>query len=164
MPASTLGNRCPIFRGAPDRVSLSTTAPFILTRDLARLLVAAGDGGAIVNISSTAAETTSVGSGHYSASKAGMAMITRAFALELAPHKIRVNAVTPGFAPGSVVSPLSDEYARRMIESIPLGRASGPHDASEAVLFLCSERASFITGTTLHVEGGRSAGTFPFRR
>lgn len=148
-----------------DRVlAINLTAPFVLMRDLAGLMIAADVHGAIVNITSTAAETTSVGSGHYSASKAALAMITRAFALELASHQIRVNAVAPGFAPGSAVSPLTDEYARRMVESIPLGRTSGPRDASEAVLFLCSERASFITGTTIHVDGGRSAGTFPFRK
>mgnify|MGYP001572402382 CR=1 FL=1 len=147
-----------------DRVlSINLTAPFILTRDMAELMIGAGVRGAIVNITSSAAQTTSVGSGHYSASKAGLAMITRAFALELAPAGIRVNAVSPGFAAGSAVSPLSDDYARRMVESIPLGRPSGPHDASEAVLFLCSDRASFITGSTLSVDGGRSAGAFPLR-
>ena len=144
-----------------DRVlAINLTAPFILTRDLAALMIAAGVRGAIVNIGSGAAEGTSVGAGHYSASKAGLAMLTRAFALELAPHGIRVNAVSPGFAPGSAVSPLSDDYVRKMVETIPLGRTSGPHDASEAVLFLCSASASFITGTTLAVDGGRTAGTF----
>lgn len=145
-------------------MSINLTAPFILTRDLAGLMIAAGVRGAIVNITSGAAKTTSVGAGHYSASKAALAMITRAFALELAPHGIRVNDVSPGFAPGSAVSRLTDEYVERMVESIPLGRTSGPNDASEAVLFLCSERASFITGTMLSVDGGRSAGTFPSRR
>jgi 3-oxoacyl-[acyl-carrier protein] reductase len=88
-------------------------------------------------------------------------MLTRTYALELAPYGIRVNVVNPGFAPGSEVSRLDEDYVEMMIRTIPLGRTSGPHDSSEAVLFRCSDRASYITGTTLTVDGGRSAGIVP---
>lgn len=145
-----------------DRVlSVNLRAPFILTRDLAGLMIAAGIRGAIVNIGSGAAEgASSGGAAHYAVSKAGLATLGRFFTLALAPHGIRVNTVGPGFAPGSAVSELSDEYVERMVQTIPLGRTSGPRDASEAVLFLCSERAAFITGASLAVDGGRTAGTF----
>ena len=92
----------------------------------------------------------------YSASKAALERLTAGLALELAPHRIRVNAVSPGFAPGSVVSPLSPAYVEAMLARIPLGRASGPDDAPNAILFLCSPQASFITGATLAVDGGNA--------
>lgn len=141
-------------------LNVNLTAPFLITQKLASLMIKEKVSGSVINITSGAASTTSAQSGHYSTSKAGLAMLTRAFALELAPYQIRVNAVSPGFSPGSEVSLLTDEYTKNMIDTIPLGRTSGPHDAPEAIMFLCSERASFITGTTLSVDGGRSAGTF----
>ena len=141
-------------------MELNVTAPFLLTQALARLMIDAGVHGSVVNMSSGAATTTRAGSVHYSTSKAALSMLTRGYALELAPHGIRVNAVSPGFAPGSEVSHLNDEYVAMMTRSIPMGRTSGPNDSSEAILFLCSAAASYITGTTLVCDGGRAAGTF----
>ena len=135
-------------------------APFVLTRDFARLMIAAGRKGAIVNISSGAARRMNVGSVPYCTSKTALEQMSKGFALELAPFGIRVNVVEPGFAPGSVVSPLSEEYVERMLERIPMGRASGPDDAPAAIAFLCSERAGFVTGAVLSVDGGNSIGTF----
>ncbi|MHB8619130.1 MAG: SDR family NAD(P)-dependent oxidoreductase, partial [Chloroflexota bacterium] len=141
-------------------MDLNLTAPFLLTRDIAMLMIEQGVHGSIINVTSGAASATRPGSGHYSTSKAGLAMLTRAYALELAPHGIRVNAVSPGFAPGSEVSVINEEYVAMMKKTIPLGRTSGPDDSSQAILYLCSERAAYVTGTTLTVDGGRSAGTF----
>lgn len=141
-------------------LSVNLLAPFQLTQTVGRLMVDNEVRGSIVNITSGAAGSTQPGGGPYSTSKAALAMFTRSSALELAPYGVRVNAVSPGFAPGSEVSMLDDGHVQAMTESIPLGRTSGPHDAPEAVLFLCSEQASFITGTTLTVDGGRTAGTF----
>jgi 3-oxoacyl-[acyl-carrier protein] reductase len=141
-------------------MELNVTAPFLLTQALARLMIDAGVRGSVVNMSSGAANTTRPGSVHYSTSKAALSMLTRGYALELAPHGIRVNAVSPGFAPGSEVSHLNDDYVAMMTTSIPMGRTSGPHDSSQAILFLCSAAAVYITGTTLVCDGGRAAGTF----
>lgn len=138
---------------------INVMAPFALTQGVAKMMIAEGVRGSIVNIGSGASERTATGGGPYSASKAALHMFTRAFAIELAPFGIRINTVAPGFAPGSQVSYLDDAYVTRMIETIPLGRTSGPGDAPEAVLFLCSSKASFITGTNLAVDGGRTAGT-----
>lgn len=141
-------------------MDINLTAVHLLTQKVARLMIDSAVRGSIVNISSGAATSVSPGGVAYSTSKAALTMLTRGYALELAPHGIRVNAVSPGFAPGSEVSPLGEDYSEAMVKTIPLGRTSGAHDASEAVLFLCSPKASFITGATIAVDGGRSAGSF----
>jgi 3-oxoacyl-[acyl-carrier protein] reductase len=138
---------------------INVMAPYALSRGVALQMSDAGVEGAIVNIGSGAGNAPATGGAAYAASKAALHMMTRAFALELAPLGIRVNTVQPGFAPGSQVSHLDEDYVARMTSTIPLGRTSGPRDASEAVMFLCSSRASFITGATLAVDGGRTAGT-----
>ncbi|MFD0681988.1 MULTISPECIES: SDR family NAD(P)-dependent oxidoreductase [unclassified Paenibacillus] len=141
-------------------IGVNVTAPFLLTQLLAQQMIKDGKPGSIINISSGAALSNQIGGGHYSTGKAALSMLTRSFALELAPYQIRVNAVAPGFAPGSEVSELSEDYVANMLTQIPLGRTSGPQDAPTAILYLCSEAASFITGSTLTVDGGRTAGTF----
>jgi 3-oxoacyl-[acyl-carrier protein] reductase len=135
-------------------------APFVLTRGFAKLMIAEGVKGSVINISSGAARRMNVGSVPYCTSKTAIERLSKGFALELAPYGIRVNVVEPGFAPGSDVSPLSDDYVERMMAQIPLGRASGPEDAPSAIAFLCSERAGFITGAVLSVDGGNSIGSF----
>jgi 3-oxoacyl-[acyl-carrier protein] reductase len=86
--------------------------------------------------------------------------LSKGQALELAPHKIRVNVVEPGFAPGSDFSYLPPDYVDRMTARIPLARNSGPDDTAAAVMFLCSPAASYITGTAIAVDGGNSIGTY----
>jgi 3-oxoacyl-[acyl-carrier protein] reductase len=144
-----------------DRIfAVNLRAPFLVTREMAKLMIAAGREGAIVNISSGASRQMRNGSVPYCTSKTALERLTKGFALELAPHGIRVNAVEPGFAPGSAVSIRSDDYIARTKARIPLGRTSGPGDAPEAVAWLCSEKASFITGAVLSVDGGNSIGTY----
>jgi 3-oxoacyl-[acyl-carrier protein] reductase len=144
-----------------DRIfDVNLRAPFLVTREMAKLMIAAGRKGSIVNISSGASRQMRNGSVAYSTSKTALERLTKGSALELAGHGIRVNAVEPGFAPGSVVSELSDDYIARMKARIPLGRTSGPGDASAAIAFPCSDKASFITGAVLSVDGGNSIGTF----
>jgi 3-oxoacyl-[acyl-carrier protein] reductase len=143
-----------------DRIfDINLRAPFLVTQQLAKLMIAASRKGAIVNISSGASRRMRAGSVPYCTSKTALERLTMGFALELAPHGIRVNAVEPGFAPGSEVSRLSADYVASMKARNPLGRTSGPGDAPEAVAFLCSEKASFITGAVLAVDGGNSIGS-----
>jgi 3-oxoacyl-[acyl-carrier protein] reductase len=142
----------------------NVTAPYLITTGMARLMIAAGVAGSIVNIASGAATSVSPGGVAYSVSKAALVMLTRGAALELAPHGIRVNAVGPGFVPGSEVSTLDDHYVETMTASIPLGRTSGPEDAPEMVVYLCSTRAGFVTGNLIHVDGGRAAGPVGTKR
>jgi 3-oxoacyl-[acyl-carrier protein] reductase len=156
--------RTPISTTEPEDVrrilDVNVTAPFELTRQAVGAMIAAGVQGRVVNISSGAALRPGAGGSVYAASKAAVESLTRSMALEVAAHGIRINAVQPGFAPGSAVSELSENHIESMRARIPLGRTSGPHDAPAAVLWLCSSEAAFVTGTTLSVDGGRTAGDF----
>ncbi|WP_062013667.1 SDR family NAD(P)-dependent oxidoreductase [Aureimonas sp. AU4] len=144
-----------------DRVmGINLRAPFVLSREMARLMIAEKRPGSIVNISSGAARKMNQGSVPYCLSKTALERLSKGFALELAHHGIRVNVVEPGFAPGSEVSALSDAYVANMLANIPLGRASGPEDAPAAIAYLCSDAAAFVTGAVISVDGGNSIGTY----
>ncbi|MCL6553885.1 MAG: SDR family oxidoreductase, partial [Firmicutes bacterium] len=116
-------------------------------------LIAAG-GGRIVNVASIAGVVGSPGQANYSAAKAGLIGLTEALALELAPHRITVNAVAPGAIDAGIVATLPDDQRRRLIEVIPLGRMGTAAEVAAAVAFLASPEAGFITGQTLVVDGG----------
>ena len=144
-----------------DRImSINVRAPFLVTRELSRLMIGQGVHGAFVNIGSGAARQMPTGSVTYCMSKTALERLSKGQALELAPDRIRVNVVEPGFAPGSEVSILPADYVERMTARIPLGRTSGPDDAPGMVLFLCSQAANNITGAVVAVDGGNSIGTY----
>lgn len=144
-----------------DRIfSINVRAPYAVTKAFAKQMISAGKKGSIIMISSGAARALRKGTVPYCASKTTLERIAKGFAIELAEQGIRVNVVEPGFAPGSVVSPLSEDYVEKMKARIPLGRTSGPDDAANAVLYLASERASFVTGAVISVDGGNSLGVF----
>lgn len=156
--------RSPIQSTGPGEVrrilDVNVVALFELSRQAIQAMIAAGVAGRIVNISSGAAVRPGAGGSVYAASKAAVEALTRGMALEVADHGIRINAVQPGFAPGSAVSEVTEQHIESMLARIPLGRTSGPLDAPAAVLWLCSSDAAFVTGTTISVDGGRTAGDF----
>jgi 3-oxoacyl-[acyl-carrier protein] reductase len=141
-------------------LDINVVAPYELSRRAVGAMSKAGVAGSIVNVSSGAAIRPGVAGSIYAASKAALETMTRSLALEVAPQGIRVNCVQPGFAPGSDVSALSSDHIEKMLARIPLGRSSGRDDAASAVLWLCSSAASFVTGTTVAVDGGRTAGDY----
>lgn len=143
-----------------DIMAINVKAPLLMTKHFSKLLIEANEPGSVVNIISKSAKTPRIGAVPYAMSKAALEMMTRGYAMELAEHGIRVNAVSPGFAPGSDTSYLSDEYIQAMRKKIPLGRTSAEEDAPNAIMFLCSDEATFITGASLYVDGGNSAGDF----
>ena len=145
-----------------DRVlSTNLRGAFLVCKAVAAVMAESATRGRIITITSGAQDVTRIGSAHYAASKAGLAMFTRTLALELAEYGINVNAVAPGFTEvASEMSPLTEEYKRAIVATIPKGRAARPIDIARAVLFMASEDAEFITGTTLKVDGGRSAGSY----
>ena len=113
--------------------------------------------GSIVNVTSMVAVKGVAGSSTYSASKAAVESLTRTWTAEFGPHGIRVNNVAPGPTATEGVAAEWGEVNEELGRALPVGRTADPREIAEAVLFLASPRASFITGTTLHVDGGGSA-------
>lgn len=128
---------------------------YILCRAVGRQMRERGSGN-IVNISSINAITPSLGTNAYAAAKAGLVNLTRLLALELGPHGVRVNSVSPGFVDGGMSTPVFANPRTREIrtKAVPLRRLGATSDIAQAVLFLASDAAPYITGQDLGVDGG----------
>ena len=137
-------------------LDVNLKAAFRLSRDFAARLIGAREPGAIVNVCSIEAFTAARAHAAYTASKGGVLMLTRAFALELAPHGIRVNAIAPGVTETSMNAVLREdpERAAQLRKPIPMGRFGKPSEQADAIAFLVSDGASYITGAVLPVDGG----------
>ena len=128
---------------------------FRCTQAAAKAMIEAGNGGSIVNLASVAAFRSSPNGAHYVASKAGVIGLTRATALELAPHRVRVNAVAPGLT--DTAQPrdgMSEEELATAGAGIPLGRIATPDDIAALAVFLLSRNSAHVTGQTWQVNGG----------
>ncbi len=110
--------------------------------------------GRIVNITSVVAFMGNVGQANYVASKAGLVGLTKALAKELAPKGVTVNAVAPGFIETDMTAGLPEKIKEYMLSLIPLGRFGQPEEVAEVVAFLVSDKAAYITGQVIHVNGG----------
>ena len=110
--------------------------------------------GRIVNLASVVGEIGNVGQTNYAAAKAGVIGFSKAAAKELAPRGITVNVIAPGFIDTDMTAVLKDSIREKLVESIPLGALGKPEHVADAVLFLVSDAASYITGQTLNVDGG----------
>jgi 3-oxoacyl-[acyl-carrier protein] reductase len=143
-----------------DRVhGVNLKGSFLTAQAVARRLVARGAPGAIVNLASSAAYRSSPRGVHYVASKAGIVGLTRAMALELAPHGIRVNAIAPGLT--DTAQPRDghgEAELQAMARQVPLGRMGQPEDVADAAVFLASSEARHVTGQVIHVNGGAYLG------
>ncbi len=124
-------------------------------RAVARRMIAAGNGGAIINIASIMAKVPQVGVGPYCVSKAGVWMVTKVLAMELAPYGIRVNAIGPGFIDTPMTAGLKvSETGNWAMAITPMKRMGVPQEVATTALFLASDDASFYTGALLHPHGG----------
>ncbi|MDE1177845.1 MAG: 3-oxoacyl-[acyl-carrier-protein] reductase [Edaphobacter sp.] len=140
-----------------DVLTTNLTGAFLLTQALMMQMVK-NRWGRIINITSVVGETGQAGQANYAASKAGMIGLTKSLARELASRTITVNAVAPGYIETSMTAVLTDDQKNAMTQHIPLGRVGTDMDIANAVAFLASEEASYITGHTLDVNGGMYMG------
>lgn len=135
-------------------MAVNLKSVFLMTQTAAKRMIQAGKGGAIVNIGSIEAVNPAAGHAHYSAAKAGVIMFGKTAALELGPHNIRVNAVSPSLINRPNLAQDWPEGVERFLQQAPLGRIGEVEDIADACLFLASDAARWITGTHLIVDGG----------
>ena len=114
--------------------------------------------GRIINITSVVGSSGNAGQMNYAAAKAGIAGMTRSLAREIGSRNVTVNCVAPGFIDTDMTRALSEDQKKALLGQIPLGRLGNPDDVAAAVLFLASQQAGYVTGTTLHVNGGMYMG------
>lgn len=134
-------------------LGINLRGTFLFTRAAAKPM-SKGKRGRIINIASVSGLMGNPGQANYSASKAGVIGLTRTVSRELSKRNITVNAVAPGFIATDMAAKLGDEIIEQITAETPLGRLGSPQDVADAVLFLASEAASFITGHVLVVDGG----------
>jgi len=140
-----------------DRVlDVNLRAPFLVIQGFTRAMLERRVKGCFVNVSSASADVLRTNGVPYCVSKRGLEWLTKGFALDLGPDGIRVNAVRPGFAEGGAGVEFPPGYADAITGAVPLRRLATPADLAEAVMFLASEHASFITGEVLGADGGSS--------
>jgi 3-oxoacyl-[acyl-carrier protein] reductase len=138
-------------------LTTNLTGAFLLTQAVSSSMLKAR-WGRIINISSVVGETGQAGQANYAASKAGLIGLTKSLARELASRNITVNAVAPGYIATPMTDVLNDQQRNSMLTQIPLDRAGLPEDIAQAVAFLASEQAGYITGHVLDVNGGMYMG------
>ena len=134
---------------------------FLMTQRAGRAMIAQGQGGRIVNFSSGVSSRGSAGAAAYASSRAATESFSRVAAIELAPYGILVNCVSPGLidTQPKPLPPVMAESLSRRIPALPLARPGEPQEVVNAVMWLCSDAASYVTGTVLHVDGGVGVGT-----
>lgn len=133
----------------------NVTGVFLTAQAAARAMVAQGRGGIIITTASMSGSIINVPQqvGHYCASKAAVIHLTKAMAVEFAPHNIRVNSVSPGYILTELVEPLT-EYHRQWEPKIPLGRIGRPEELTGLYVYLASEASSYMTGSDVVIDGG----------
>ncbi|OWT77501.1 MULTISPECIES: 3-oxoacyl-ACP reductase FabG [unclassified Achromobacter] len=134
-------------------IDTNLAAVFRLSRGVMRVMMKAR-WGRIINVTSVVGSSGNPGQANYAAAKAGVAGMSRALARELGSRGITVNCVAPGFVDTDMTRVLGEAQTAALLQQIPLGRLGSPSDIAHAVAFLASSHAGYITGTTLHVNGG----------
>lgn len=136
-----------------DVLNVNLTSTFVLNREACKKMMRRKFG-RIINISSIVGVMGNPGQANYCASKAGMIGMTKSIAQEYASRGITINCIAPGFIKTPMTEVLTDEQKKAMLDRIPTGRFGNPEDIANTALFLASEEAGYITGQTIHVNGG----------
>jgi len=143
-----------------DVLDTNLKGAFLFMRASAREMIQQARGGKLCLIASGAYRSARRGAAAYCASKAGLVLLAQTLALELAEHRVNVNVVSPGFIEVGLRPGVSIPYRERIVQDIPLGHFGEPADIANAVAYLCSPEADFVTGSVLTVDGGSGAGRF----
>ena len=143
-----------------DRIfDVNLRAPYMLTKGFALQMIQQKVKGSVINISSGASRKMRSTVVPYCTSKTALDRLTKGFAIELAEYGIRANTLEPGFVSGSSVSALTATHIEKTVAAIPLGRPTSLADVSNGLYYLASEASSFVTGSTLTIDGGNSIGS-----
>ena len=134
-------------------ISINLTSTFLMSKSAIKKMLKSKKG-KIINITSVVGHTGNIGQANYTASKAGVVAMSKSLALEYGKKNINVNCISPGFITTDMTDKINDEYKEILKSRIPLDRFGSPNDIANAVIFLSSELSDYITGETLHVNGG----------
>lgn len=137
-------------------LNVNVKAPYYLVGELAPVMVANG-GGSIINVTTMVAEFGMAGMALYGASKAALVLLTKSWAAEFGAQGVRVNAVSPGPTQTEGTAVFGDEAIAQLVSTVPAGRSAQPEEIADAIVYLATERSSFVHGAILPVDGGRIA-------
>ena len=134
-------------------IDINLTSTFLISKNIIKQMLK-NKKGKIINITSVVGHTGNIGQANYTASKAGIVAMSKSFALEYGKKNIKINCVSPGFITTEMTNKIDQNYKEILKSRIPLDRFGDPKDVANTVLFLCSNLSEYITGETIHVNGG----------
>ncbi len=134
-------------------INLNLTSTFLLSKHVIKKMLK-NKNGKIINITSIVGHTGNIGQANYSASKAGLIGMSKSLALEYGKKNIKINCISPGFIKSEMTDKISESFKKNLEEKISLERLGAPEDVANAVVFLASGLSDYITGETIHVNGG----------
>ena len=134
-------------------ININLTSTFLLSKNVIKKMLKSNKG-KIINITSVVGHTGNIGQANYTASKAGVVAMSKSLALEYGKKNINVNCISPGFISTEMTGKINDDYKEVLKSKIPMNRFGTPNDIANTVVFLCSKLSDYITGETIHVNGG----------
>ena len=134
-------------------IEINLTSTFLMSKNTIKKMLK-NKNGKIINITSVVAHTGNLGQSNYAASKAGIVGMSKSLAIEYGKKNIKINCISPGFIKSDMTDKINEDYIQKLREKISLGKFGIPEDVANAVIFLSSSMSDYITGETIHVNGG----------